>query len=346
MATKAVFGEYAAFVTNGGVRYMKNNKLTSEKAVPPEVVAYLNKNLEQPKPEEQKPQPQFKRPTPEESARLKAESLQVPPELQRTPEEMAAHTPDPVEETTPLTGDDFDTPDVASVGQVAALEEHIKQENEVSAVADQIQEHLDSGDPEFHRGFAEASEQASPQVDPDFLESVSIHTAPLQDIVEALYNRFGIYTVHLGKLPEADEINPLTGEGFTKYHLGIAYQASIYAQNKGILRRDPEGNRKAIDEGRTASAEFAVDPVPTTLGQARRENSFAYRTSPQGTQVQPRTEIVHERGADGELHAVQREIPEGETGQFNGAHARYDKDEDEVIVEPVMGGKPVIRPNW
>lgn len=326
MATKAVFGEYAAFVTNGGVRYMKNSKLTSEKAIPPEVVAYLNKNLEQPKPEEQKPQPQFAPPTPEESARLKAESLQVPPELQRTPEEMAAHTPDPVEEAEPLTPDDFDvppapTPDVASPEPEPTPEEVPHAPEPGEKLPDNV-------------------------VDPDFLESVSIHTAPLQDIVEALYNRFGIYTVHLGKLPEGDEINPLTGEQFTKYHLGIAYQASIYAQNKGILARDPEGNRRAIDEGRAASANFQVDERPKTVGEARRMNTFDYRTSPQGTQGVATTEIVHERGADGELHAVQREIPEGETGQFNGARAKYDAEEDQPIVEPVMGGKPVIRPRW
>lgn len=185
----------------------------------------------------------------------------------------------------------------------------------------------------------------------EFMESVSIHTADLGDIAQALYERFGIYTVYLKKLPEMDEVNPLTGTQFTKYHQGIAYQAAIYAQNHGILEQEPERNRKTLEEGRAASANFqdTLQPVAHTLGDARRANNFDYRTSVRGTQSAPTTRIEHVRGEDGQLHAVQVPVTPNNDGSdnLNGAKQRYDANEEEQIVEPpIFGTQPIIRPNW
>lgn len=324
---KAIFGEYSAFTTRNTVRYMQNSRIVSEKSVPPEVVAYLNKQLGYtPPPAPELPPRTFAPPTEEEKKKLREESLKVPPELQTESSEA------------PLTPEDFDTPPPAEHASVP------KPETEPSEPElPPTQEILDEETPEHptEKAVRETKEEMS-----DFMESVSIHTAPLEEIALALYNRFGLYTVYLNKLPEADEFNPLTGEQFTKYHLGIAYQAAIRAQSHGILERPAEMGRAAIDEGRAASQNFQVDPAPQTMGDARRANSFEYRTSPQGTRTVPRTEIVHEKGADGQLHAIQREIPEGETGEFNGARARYDADEEQPLVEPNFSGRPVIRPNW
>ena len=44
---KAVFGEYGAFTSKNSIRYTKNNKMTSEGNVPPEVVIYLNNKLKE-----------------------------------------------------------------------------------------------------------------------------------------------------------------------------------------------------------------------------------------------------------------------------------------------------------
>lgn len=379
---KAVFGEYSAFTTRDMIRFQKNKKLVSEKAVPAEVVGYLKKQLSfVDKPKTELPPQKFAPPTEEQKAKLRAESLETPPELSRSDAEMeAARPPEPVED--PLTPDDFDEPTPA---ETPLTTEPIKKAytvvpNELGGGVEYPRGVVhDAGATIFltddeAKGFAPGIIQTSetlepegslepadnppetfdtspslpivkPMVDPDFLESVSIHTAPLEIIAEALYNRFGLYSVYLNKLPEADEINPLTGELFTKYHHGIAYQAAIRAQNTGILNRPAETGRAQIDEGRKASEEFQVDAVPETMGQARRADSFAYRTSVGASQGTPTTQIVHERGADGELHAVQKEIQPGETGLNNGARARYDKEEDEVIVEPQFG-KPVIRPKW
>jgi hypothetical protein len=330
---KVDFGEYSAFTTKNSVRYQKNSKLVSEAAVPPEVVAYLNKQLNYSKPE-----PKFPMPTEEEKARLRAESLQVKPELQGenttvTEEQLLQ----PVVE--PLTDEDFnDNFDPTTVSsQPGGVYD--------PSVLDPAT-YIDPSEKGLAPELGIVSETPVPAFDPDFLEQVSIHTASLFDIANVLSERFGIYTVYLGRLPVQDEVNPLTGELFSKYHLGIAYQAAIRAQHSGVLTVAPEVMRRNIDESRTASENFQVDQAPQTMGEARRANSFDFRTSVQGNQPVANTEIVHEVQPDGSVRAVQRPIEQGSVGSVNGAQSRYDAEEDEPLVQPNFSGKPIIRPNW
>lgn len=303
---KAAFGEYSAFTNKDSVRYQKNNKLVKGSSLPDEVVTYLNKQLNF-TPKEVKPERTFARPSDEELAIMRAKSRA----------EVEAPEEDPVIE--PMGKNDFepDGPEdfPPNLGFVDTRSEAEK---------------------DFH---AEADPMS------DFMESVSIHTASIQDMVQALHERFGIYTVYLGELPNSDEINPLTGEIFTKYHLGIAYQAAIYAKNKGILSLNPELNRKHIDEGRDAHENFKMDTPAYTRGEARQQNSFEHRTSVEGNHDVATSEIVHVTDENGVLQAVRRDIPAGQTGEFNGAQARFDKEEDELILQPQMG-RQVIRPNW
>ena len=350
---KAVFGEFAAFDTQGGVRFMKNGKLASENSVPPEVVAFLKNKLSETQPTEIET-PEVSSPvrpvlTDEQKAELRAESLRVKPELQASPEKLQ-------EDAAALTSEDFDfsEPEPTNVEE-ADTEPTPEQMHEVSQALDSTgQAPLPRTD-----GFVPdaigynpdlpvpepSKDDYSGEISNNFLETVSIHTADLKDIVRSLYERFGIYTVYLGQLPNPDEINPLTGEMFTKYHQGIAYQAALGAQNRGVLDRKPEEGRRLMDEGRNASQNIKVDPAPQTLSEARRTNSFDYRTSVNGNENVSATEIVHVMGEDGVLHAVQRPIQTGEGVSANGAPSRYDEKEDELIVEPRMG-KQVIRPNW
>lgn len=314
---KVEFGEYAAFNSRGGTRFMHQGKMISEKAIPPEIIPFLEAKLASKVLEElddaipTKPA-LFSKPSPEELAKMREESLKVPDELKLTPEEEATRVvPD---NEAPLTPDDFDEP----------LEK---------TPADRIAE------------IGEPSETLEPTVDPSFLESVSIHTAPVEALAQALYDRCGIYTVYLGVLPRSDEINPLTGDTFSKYHLGIAYQAAIQAQARGL--KDPEGFRQTIEQNRDAGANFkeTLEPIAHTLGEARQQDSFAFRTSVQSTRPQSATEIVHVTDDKGVVHAVQREIPTTEEGGV--ARSRYDEKEDEQILEPpIFGTKPIIKPNW
>lgn len=320
---KASFGEYGAFTSKNSIRFTKDKKMVSETLLPPEVVGFLKEKLSPKTQEVELPKAKFPRPSEEELARMRAESLEVKPELQATPEKLA-------EDAEALTDDDF------------AVEEPMEESTAPSA--EQMQEVSRALDSQGREPLPRSVEPVR-SAEPDFLETVSIHTAKLEDITRALYERFGIYTVYTKQLPNPDEINPLTGEPFTKYHQGIAYQAAIGALNRGILDRPAEEGRRIMEEGRAASANLPIDRAPETFGQARRADSFDYRTSVRGNETQATTEIVHVKGEDGIVHAVQREIPKGETGEFNGATSRYDKEEDERIVEPQIG-RQVIRPQW
>ena len=328
---KVVFGEYAAFTSRGGVRFSKNGKMVSEGGVPPEAVAYLKNKLQSEPddaavPEPPKPEQKFPMPTEEEKARMREESLKVKPELQMTATELAA------QEAAQITADDFDAPD--SNG-----------DEPLSQVMDEIQKHV-AKPAEFHEGYVAGAEAMVSSVNPNFLESVSIHTAPLEAIAQALYDRFGVYTIWLNMLPQSDEVNPLTGEPFTKYHQGIAYQAAIAAHSRGV--QDPSTFRRNLDEGRAASENFQkpfVEP-PKTLGDARRADSFAYRTSVQATQHQQQaTRVEHITGEDGVVRAVQVPVPVQEHGGV--ANSRYDAEEDEQVLEPpIHGTNPIIKPDW
>lgn len=288
---KVTFGEYAGFTTKNQIRYMKNGRLTSEKLIPSEVVAFIKKKLE----------PQIAR--------------QV--EAQKAPEQ---------------------TPDIEPITE------------------DQLAEKLDEQDfddgpeetPEETPHAPEEEERQPNNVDPNFLETVSVHTAELETVVQALYERFGIYTVYLGEMPRSDEINPLTGEPFTKYHLGVAYQAAIRANNSGILNRSPEEGRQAIDAGREAHENHRENfvPLPKTLGEAKAQDSFSYRTSVRGGsgygQQSSKGEIISVQDEKGDWHSARDQSPNGmRTVQPDG---RFDF--DEPLAEPPTRGKKIIRPDW
>lgn len=314
MTKKEQFGEYSAYDTKAGIRFMKDGKLTSAKNVPTDVVEILTNRLTGTRSRvETSSRVEL---SDEQKAQLRAESLKVKPELQMTPEEIA--------DRTPIGNENFDEP--------------------TEDVMQQVESMLDSNGNE---PLPRPDDNIRPD-SADFLEQVSIHTAQLEDIAQALYDRFGIYTVYLRALPRGDEVNPLTAQPFTKYHLGIAYQAAIYAESQGILDLNHEFQRVQLDQGRAASENFRTDPVNHTLADARRANDFNFRTSVRGTQDAPTTRIEHIKGEDGIVRAVQVEISHDEINKnLNGTRQRYDNDEDDIIVEPpIMGTTPIIRPNW
>lgn len=344
---KSVFGEFAAFDTQGGIRFQKNNKLVSRNAVPPEVVAYLERHLGA-------EQPVVPRPvlTDEQKRQLREDSLKVAPGLEATPDKVAsdaalAATAPPLDES------DFEEP-APPVDPSPPQDEPPVDDPRLTQPVTTFESFPEPPTPETPKEPTTATALAPMPTDDDmseFMESVSIHTASIEDIAEALFERFGIYTIWLKRLPANDEINPLTGEGFTRYHMGIAYQAAIRAQNRGLFDLDPAHSRKMLDEGRHASEHVSeqFQPQAVSVAENRRADSFAYRTSPMGTRSVAETEIVHEKDETGQLRAVQRPIIQGEpsdTGLNNGAGVRYNENEDEPLVEPNFSGKPVIRPSW
>lgn len=300
---KHTFGEYSAYETPGGLRFQKQNKLIAESKIPTEVATFLrNKFGDDSGKVAPKEQVEKKFPRPSEE-----ELAKMREESLKVPEELQM-TPEeiaartPKEEDSPITESDF---------------ENVPQ---------------DYTDDELKSAMMDES---------DFLETVSIHTAPLKDIAQALYDRFGIYTVYLDTLPQIDDISPVTGNQFTKHHLGLAYQAALYAGRHGYPQ--PETLKKYVDEGRQAHSDFrekGLDPVAQTVRESREANDFRHRTSVRGTKEMPTTRIEHIRGTDGIVRAVQIEIPAEERQQ-----SYYDQEEDERIVQPGIG-KQVINPNW
>lgn len=365
--SKEVFGEYAAFDSGKGIRYQKNNKLVSESAVPPEVVAYLNNKLNsQPqdtaKPEPPTPTAKFPRPSEEELAKMRAESVKPAPGLELTPEEEAQRavvpppSPEVPVEQPPLDEGDFDDPqgyEPPTAVNTPSLPNHATIHADVS---DEVRKHVEEHTPDYHEGFADASEAASPQIDPDYMEQVSIYTAGIKDIAQALYDRFGIYTIWLNVTPQTDEVNPLTGEAFTRYHQGIAYQALVKARGSGFFNRPAEAGRDAMVEGRVAHENYMGNAGDPRLSGVIAEpdatqadpSSFAHRTSPAANKEAQTHYISHEPDpVTGEMRAVQRAIPNAaqHSGKVNNSRQRFDANQDEMIVEPQFG-QQVIRPNW
>lgn len=312
MANKANFGEWGAFDSGRGVRFQKtiNGKktLVKEADVPVEVAALLKKNLGIP--------------TAEAKLTERFETPKVIPIKED-------NTPD-------MSADDFE-----DENELPRTDEPVL----VSEIVSEITAHAQKS-PEFHEGYAEASEAMSPSVDASFLEQISIHTASLEDIAHALYERFGIYTVYLNRYPQPDEVNPFTAEPMTNYERGVAYQAALRSEARGLTRRPPELLKKQLDDNLEAANNIrkSYAPVPQDLDEAKKLNSFDYRTSVESTHdndLPPLEHYVDEYG----VTQVRRSETVNGTSQRN-ADPDYKDHVDEPIVEPRMGGGQIIRPNW
>lgn len=197
-------------------------------------------------------------------------------------------------------------------------------------------------------GVEEAlAQMPTAHVDTDFLQSISIHTASLEDIATALYERFGIYTVYLNRYPQPDEVNPFTAEPMTNYERGIAYQAALRAESRGLTRRPPELLRKQLDDNLAAAENVrqSYAPVAQDLEEAKKLNSFDYRTSVESSHdndnALPLEHYTDEYGVVQVRRATSMNGTTTRTGDPD-----FKDHVDEPIVEPRMGGGQIIRPNW
>lgn len=313
--SKEVFGEYAAFDSGKGIRFQKNKKLVSESAIPPEVVAYLKNKLVQP----DSPTAEVAdKPTPKAKFPRPTEE-----ELKKMREESLKVKPE-----LQLTPEE-------AAARASAPEEPQEEP--------------------LHEGDFDEPPQESIDTTVDYMEKFSIHTADIKDIAQVLYDRFGVYTIWLNNVPQTDEINPITGERFTRYHQGIAYQSLVRSRNNGFFNKPAELGRDAMVEGRVARDNYqatAGDPrlagvIEQSDATKAPQNSFEYRTSPAANNSEQSTYIAHEKDEFGNVRAVRREIPNAAqySGKKNNSRQRFDAGQDEMIVEPQFGQK-VIRPDW
>ena len=185
----------------------------------------------------------------------------------------------------------------------------------------------------------------------DEMTGKTIYDAPLADIAEALFERFGIYTCYLNRFPNDDEINPFTAAPMTKYEKGVAYQSYVRVMSSGVLNRDPEAPKKALDQAIKAheNVEQQFTPAPSTFAEDKQSNSFEYRTSVEGDKDRslPTKKLIHYQDENGETRVAYVDIPEEEHDSKNGAKSEIVDDmfTSEPIVQPQFG-KQVIRPNW
>lgn len=184
----------------------------------------------------------------------------------------------------------------------------------------------------------------TPTVTSELLDAISIHSASLEDIAQALYDRFGIYTVYLGRYPQPDEVNPLTAEPMTNYERGQAYQAALRAEAKGLLIRNPTLLKKQLDSNLIASQniqESFVQPA-ASIDESKARDDFEWRTSVERSlYTEHRDAIEHYTDELGEVR-VRRTATQSVRPVEN-------KDiEDEPYIEPdiTLSANPIIRPDW
>lgn len=206
--------------------------------------------------------------------------------------------------------------------------------------------------PELTRADEPVMEPRQPDEN-DYLEQVSIHTASLADMAQAMFDRFGIYSVWLGRYPQPEEVNPLTGHPITNYERGVAYQAAVRAENQGL--KDPTIFRRSLDESIVAQANFdkSFEKPANTMDEKKAADNFDWRTSVEsGLQTPQDTPLEHYTDKDGEVHARRagansgEQVGVSESGSVTQAHSSNDGiSDDEPTAEPQIG-KKVIRPVW
>lgn len=149
------------------------------------------------------------------------------------------------------------------------------------------------------------------------IDAVSIYSVPLKMLAEAMYSRFGVYTVFRGEMPEDEAISPLTARPMTAYQRGEAYQACRRAIGQRDLEQDFEQMKVDRDSSVRTSQELRETfDKPTqilSLADHRRMDTFDSRTS---------------------LAAMKQSTME----------STYREDTDEPVAQPTFG--EVIRPNW
>ena len=149
------------------------------------------------------------------------------------------------------------------------------------------------------------------------IDAVSIYSVPLKMLAEAMYSRFGVYTVFRGEMPEDEAISPLTARPMTAYQRGEAYQACRRAIGQRDLEQDFEQMKVDRDSSVRTSQELRETfDKPTqilSLADHRRMDTFDSRTS---------------------LAAMKQSTME----------STYREDSDEPVAQPTFG--EVIRPNW
>lgn len=134
--------------------------------------------------------------------------------------------------------------------------------------------------------IASLTDNEAKQIDPE--------TLSLVDLAQAMYVRYGVYTVFVNTPPQPDDINPLTAKPMTRYEVGLSYQNFKYASSNGLLEQDFGQGYLNTEASRGASAVHAEEiakRVEDPEYKAPEYKSFADRTSVRGQNMQSTTTV-------------------------------------------------------
>jgi hypothetical protein len=340
---QAKYGDYGVFTTaHGSLRFQFQNKLIKESLVPLAVVERLKTELGIPVAQIEEPSHFDKATAPSEQAKV----IDTPIE----------------ENMTPLDPNDFDVDEAAQLAQTVPapmptqVEVGVQDVQEVQQVTpnpmpnNQAPTVLMETTPEGPNAFWDGD--SVQEYDPS-----SIHTATIEDMAKAMFERFGVYTIWLGRYPEDNEISPITGEPMPSYERGVAYTAAKRAFMQGRLTNINyegllEAKRVADEQGRAIRQGYD-QPIPQpTVEQNEAANNFDFRTSVKGAnQSEPEiAPLIHVQDVTtGQMVVIRDPNWKPSNRSLNGAQSVSHPEEVEPMVQQPLNMRPgdaIIRENW
>jgi len=172
-----------------------------------------------------------------------------------------------------------------------------------------------------------------------------------------MFDRFGVYTIWLGRYPVDNEISPITGEPMPSYERGVAYTAAKRAFMQGRLTTINyegllESKRIADEQGRAIRQGYDQPVVQPTVEQNEAANNFDFRTSVKGAnQSEPEiAPLIHVQDAQpGQMVVIRDPNWKPSSRTLNGVQSVNHPEEIEPLVQQPLNMRPgdaIIRPNW
>ena len=340
---QAKYGDYGVFTTaHGSLRFQFQNRLIKESLVPQAVVERLKTELGIPVAQIEEPSHFDKATAPSEQAKV----IDTPIE----------------ENMTPLDPNDFDVDEAAQLAQTVPAPMPTQVEVSQVDVEQVIQNpYPDNQSPTVELQQIQEIQEIQQTVD-DVAKIInndpsSIHTATIEDMAKAMFERFGVYTIWLGRYPEDNEISPITGEPMPSYERGVAYTAAKRAFMQGRLTNINyegllEAKRVADEQGRAIRQGYD-QPIPQpTVEQNEAANNFDFRTSVKGAnQSEPEiAPLIHVQDVTtGQMVVIRDPNWKPSNQSLNGAQSVSHPEEVEPMVQQPLNmrlGDAIIRENW
>ena len=188
-------------------------------------------------------------------------------------------------------------------------------------------------------GFSEQAPEVDLMAMLEEAERRSVDAINLKELVNVLYERFGIYTVYLNRTPKLSDINPLTGAVMNQLTLGQANQGFRNAQRMGTSW-NPNTIRAQINVALRQRGQLAP-PLPTTAMEMNQTVGDDYG---QAITDRPIGEQAEERRFDRRYNRS-FESPHKSAMYHERGKSSDGLDEDETYAEPPINARnSIVRP--